>query len=88
MQKSLFAIIAVTVLSGTGAIAQPYPFGDQPYRLNWAYDPKLASGCLKWNWQEYQWNDFCPVYVYPKTYMHPRSAHVVFPTKDWWDQQR
>ena len=70
MQKSLFAIVtaafAVTVLSGTGAHAGPYPYGDQPYRLNWQYNPEIASGCLKWNWQEYQWNDSCPVYVYPE----------------------
>ena len=89
MQKSLFAIVAaafaVAVFSCGVVNAGSYPFGDEPYRLNWGYDPGVASGCLKWNWQLYQWNDTCPLYIHPKAYMHPRSTHVVFPVKDWWD---
>ena len=88
MQRSLFAIItaafSVALLSGSGAHAGGYPFGDEPYRLNWGYDPAVESGCLKWNWQQYQWNDTCPVYIHPKAYMRPRATHVVFPPpQDW-----
>ena len=72
MQKSLVAIFAATmVLSGGSAYARPYPFGDEPYRLDWGYDSQIQSGCLKWNWQQYQWNNHCPVYVQPKAYMYP-----------------
>jgi hypothetical protein len=88
MQKSLCAITAAAILalslSGSAANAGAYPFGDEPYRLNWGYDAAVESGCLKWNWQQYQWNDACPVYIHPKAYMHPRATHVVFPPpKDW-----
>jgi hypothetical protein len=87
MQKSLYAIFAAAfsalLLSSGAANAAPYPFGDEPYRLNWGDAPAVESGCLKWNWQQYQWNDICPVYIHPKAYMYPRSTHVVFPTKDW-----
>ena len=88
MQKSLCAIFAATflalLLSGGAANAGPYPFGDEPYRLNWGYDPAVESGCLKWNWQQYGWDDTCPVYIHPKAHMYPRSTHVVFPPpKDW-----
>ena len=42
MQKFLFAIFAtVMVLSGGSANAGPYPFGDEPYRLDWGYDPQI-----------------------------------------------
>ena len=72
MQKSLFAIFtAVMVLSGGSAYAGPYPYGDEPYRFDWGYDPQIQSGCLKWNWQQYHWNNHCPVYVQPKAYMYP-----------------
>jgi hypothetical protein len=77
MQKSLFAIIVAAfsvVLSGSGAYAGTYAFGDEPYRLNWGYDPAVESGCLKWNWQQYGWNDHCPIYVHPKAYMYPRAV--------------
>jgi hypothetical protein len=81
MQKSLFAILAaaasIVLLSGSSAYSGPYPFGDEPYRLNWGFDPEIQSGCWKWNWQQYQWNDFCAVYVHPKAYMYPRSSRVV-----------
>ena len=43
MQKSLFAIFAAAmVLSGGSAYAGPYPFGDEPYRLDWGYDPQFS----------------------------------------------
>ena len=72
MQKSLFAVFAaVMVLSGGSAYAGPYPYGDEPYRLDWGYDPQFQSGCLKWNWQQYQWNDLLPIYVQSKAYMYP-----------------
>jgi hypothetical protein len=72
MQKSLFAVFAVMLLSGGSAYAGPYPYGDEPYRLDWGYE--FQSGCLKWNWQQYQWNDYCPIYVQPKAYMYPKRA--------------
>jgi hypothetical protein len=85
MPTSVLAIVAaafsVVLLSASGAYAGPYPFGDEPYRLNWGYDPAVESGCLKWNWQQYQWNDNCPIYVHPKAYMYPRSSRVVLRTK-------
>jgi hypothetical protein len=85
MRKSLYAIVAAAfstvLLSGSAAYAGPYPYGDEPYRLNWDYDPGVASGCLKWNWQLYQWNDTCPVYVHPKAYMYPRASGAVLRTK-------
>ncbi len=81
MQRSLFAIFAtalsVLVLSTSGASSGPYPFGDEPYRLNFWHDPEIQSGCWKWNWQQYHWNDYCAVYVRPKAYMYPRSSRVV-----------
>ena len=50
MQKSFFVIIAaaisVVLLSTSGAYSGTYPFGDEPYRLNWEYDPAVQSGCL------------------------------------------
>jgi hypothetical protein len=83
MRNSFYAIIAagvsVVLLSTSGAGA--YPFGDEPYRLNWDYEPGIASGCLKWNWQQYQWNDTCPVYIHPKAYMYPYSSRAVLRTR-------
>jgi hypothetical protein len=85
MQRSMFAIVAaafsVVLLSTGSAQSGPYPFGDEPYRLNWWYDPEIESGCWKWNWQLHQWNDHCPRYVSPKAYMYPRSSRVVLRTK-------
>lgn len=78
--KKLLGAAAVFVTFGlsTAAHSGPYPFGDEPYRLDWGYDPQIQSGCWKWNWQQHQWNDYCPVYVHPKAYMYPR---VVLRTK-------
>ena len=83
MQKSLLAVAAVSfvVLSSSVAYSGPYPFGDEPYRLNWGYDPQMEAGCLKWNWQQYHWQDTCAVYVHPKAYMYPRSSRAVLRTK-------
>jgi hypothetical protein len=82
MRKSLYAIVAAgfsaVLLSGNLAHAGPYPFGDEPYTLNWDYYPQVQSGCWRWNWQQYQWNDTCPVYINPKAYMyHPRGGAVL-----------
>jgi hypothetical protein len=75
MQKPLFVMFAaVMLLSSSNAYAGPYQFGDEPYFLDWGYDPHIQSGCLKWNWQQDQWNNHCPVYVQPKAYMHPGRA--------------
>jgi hypothetical protein len=85
MQKSFFAIIAaafaVVLLSSSGASSGTYPFGDEPYRLNWGYDPEVQSGCLRWNWQQHGWDDHCPVYIHPKAYMFPRRSRVVLRTR-------
>jgi hypothetical protein len=85
MQRARFALVAaafsVVFLSAGTAQAGPYPFGDEPYRLNWGYDPEIESGCWKWNWQQYQWNDYCARYVYPKAYLYPRSSRVVLRTR-------
>jgi hypothetical protein len=81
MQKALFAIagaLSLMLVSTGGAYSGAYyPFGDEPYTLNWGYYPQIESGCWKWNWQQYQWNDHCPVYVHPKAYMYPRSRVVL-----------
>jgi hypothetical protein len=82
MQKSLLAVAAASsflVATSGGAMSAPYPFGDEPYTLNWGYYPQ-ENGCWKWNWQQYLYNDTCPVYVHPKAYMYPRS-NVVLRTK-------
>ena len=89
MQKSLFVIIAaafsVLVLSTDGArsqsYGQPYSFGDTPYTLNWWYYPQIQSGCWKWNWQQYFWNDYCPVYIQPKAYMYYPHSRAVLRTR-------
>ena len=82
MRKSVFAAIAAVVLLGaTGAQAGTYPFGDEPYRLDWGYEAENQSGCWKWNWQQYHWNDYCAVYIHPKAYMYPRSSRVVLRSK-------
>src|SRR3982751_5816590 len=83
MRNSLYAIIAAAFSAvlpwGNAAYATgPYPFGDPPYTLNFDYYPQIQSGCLRWNWQQYQWNDTCPVYINPKAYMyHPRGGAVL-----------
>jgi len=85
MQRSLLAIAAAfsfVVLSNSAALSGPYPYGDAPYTLSWwGYYPQIESGCWKWNWQQYQWDDHCPVYVQPKAYMYPRAGGVVLRTR-------
>jgi hypothetical protein len=81
MKKALFAIagaLSMVLATSGGAYSESYyPYGDAPYTLNWEYYPQIESGCWKWNWQQYQWNDHCPVYVQPKAYMYPRSRVVL-----------
>lgn len=84
MQKSLlatFAALSFLIATSGGAISGPYPFGDEPYTLDWRPHPQIEAGCWKWNWQESLYNDLCPVYVHPKAYMFPRSSRVVLRTK-------
>jgi hypothetical protein len=85
MQKSLLAVSAAAVLamllSTAPASSEPYAFGDPPYTLNWWYYPQIQTGCWKWNWQQYLWNDYCPVYVHPKAYMYPHSSRAVLRTR-------
>lgn len=58
-------------------------FGDEPHwpGFGYSYEPAIASGCWKWNWQQYSWYDYCPVYVYPKAYMYPRSSRAGLRTR-------
>lgn len=86
MSKSLLAALvtalSIVVASPNAARSEPYPFGDAPYRLDWGYDPEIGTGCWKWNWQQYQWEDHCARYIFPKAYMfYGRSRHVVVRTK-------
>ena len=85
MKKSVVGIVAfgAVLLLGGAAYAggSAYPFGDEPYRLNWGYDPEIQSGCWKWNWQQYGWDDYCPIYIHPKAYMYPRSSRVLLRTR-------
>ena len=84
MQKIFFATVAVAslvTLSSGVAYSGSYPFGDTPYRLDFGDDPRVDSGCLRWNWQQYQWEDHCPIYVYPKAYMYPRFQRQVLRTR-------
>ena len=34
----------------------------------------LSDAKVRWNWQQYQWDDHCPVYVHPKAFMYPSRA--------------
>jgi hypothetical protein len=81
---------ALVVSSGgaySGSSSSSYPFGDEPYTLDFGYFPywnnwpQIQSGCWQWNWQQSQWNDRCPVYVAPKAYMHPWSSRAALRTK-------
>lgn len=85
MRRSLLTVLAVAssfvMASAASASGGAYPFGDPPYTLNWDYHPQIQSGCWKWNWQQYQWDDHCPVYVNPKAYMYPRSRPMVLRTR-------
>lgn len=85
MNKSCFAAVAIvvgTLASSTAAQSGAYPFGDPPYRLNWWYpESQIENGCWKWNWQQYQWDDYCPVYVHPKAYMYPRAPGALLRTR-------
>jgi hypothetical protein len=90
MKKSLIeksfvqiVVLSAALLSGGAAYAggAGYVFGDEPYRLNWGYDPDIQSGCRKWNWQQYGWDDYCPIYFHPKAYMYPRSSRVMLRTR-------
>ena len=77
MRKFLFAMVwavSLATFSNRAAYSETYPFGDPPYLLDFTYDPRVGTGCLKWQWQQYLWKDYCPVYVHPKAYMHPRGA--------------
>ncbi|MCA6122749.1 hypothetical protein J6500_12705 [Bradyrhizobium sp. WSM 1704] len=85
MHKSFLAIIAAAavtvVVSSTAARSAEYVIGDAPYRLDYGHDRPIETGCLKWNWQLYQWQDLCPVYIRPKAYMYPRGGRVVLRTR-------
>jgi hypothetical protein len=68
----------LVLLPANGAEA----FGEPPAPGFYSNEPGIASGCLKWNWQQYSWYDHCPVYVHPKAYMYSRpSFRTVLRTK-------
>jgi hypothetical protein len=71
--SSFFAVFFLVALLGTD---NARAFGDEPHwpGFGYSYEPAIASGCWKWNWQQYSWYDHCPAYVYPKAYMYPRSS--------------
>jgi hypothetical protein len=82
MQKKsgLFVLsLLLLSLSGGGAFA----LGDPPYRLNMGDEADVANGCLRWNWQQHAWYDYCATPVYPWAYMYPRSrsSNVVLRTR-------
>ncbi len=72
LKGAILGALLLVVLPAGGAQA----FGDQPRwpEFGYGYEPAIASGCLKWNWQQYAWYDHCPAYVHPKAYMYPRSS--------------
>jgi len=70
--QTMFAVaVLLVVVSADKALA----FGDEPRwpGFGYSYEPAIASGCWKWNWQQYSWYDHCPVYVHPKAYMYSRG---------------
>ena len=81
MRRSFLAVVAavfsLVLLSTSGAYSGTFPFGDEPYRANLWHDPEIATGCLKWNWQQHHWNDYCVFYVHPKAYIYPRASRTV-----------
>ena len=85
MSRSCLAVfvaaICLVVASPAGAQSRPYPFGEPPYRIDSYYEPEIANGCWKWNWQQHQWDNYCPVYVQPKAFMYPRTLGAVLRTK-------
>jgi len=76
---SMLVLSASSALSGSywSNANGKYPFGDPPYTPDFGYDPEITTGCWKWNWQQYQWDEHCPVYVHPKAFMYPRSYRAV-----------
>lgn len=78
--KFVFAGAVTAVLLGAG---DAHAFGDEPYWPGFGnrYEPAIASGCWRWNWQQYSWYDHCPSYVRPKAYMYPRSYRVAVRAK-------
>jgi len=78
MMKSIFKILTAGVfVMSVAALDRAHAFGDEPRwpGFGYSYEPAIASGCWKWNWQQYSWYDHCPVYVRPKAYMYPRSSY-------------
>ncbi|MFZ5734795.1 MAG: hypothetical protein ACOY4O_18840 [Pseudomonadota bacterium] len=77
MFKARLAVTAVAgVMLSFAVSGKAMAIGDQPYwpaPYNW--EPAIQSGCWKWNWQQFNWYDHCPVYVRPKAYMYPRGAY-------------
>lgn len=73
---ALRSMIAGVFLVGFLPPSSALAFGDGPRWPEFGYgdDAAIASGCWRWNWQQYSWYDHCPVYVRPKAYMYPSSA--------------
>ncbi len=77
MERTGFGILLILLFSMSTASAGTFAVGDEPYHLNWNENSEAWSGCLKWNWQQYSWYDYCPVYAYPWAYMYPRGRRQV-----------
>ncbi len=73
------AAVYVTVLLSCLFAGSAHAFGDRPYWPGFAneYEPEIASGCWKWNWQQHSWYDHCPLYVRPKAYMFSRTGSAL-----------
>ncbi|QUS39177.1 hypothetical protein RPMA_10240 [Tardiphaga alba] len=73
------SLIGAVVLAGCLSAGSAHAFGDRPYwpGLGYEYEPQIASGCWKWNWQQHSWYDHCPVYVRPKANMYSRGRSVL-----------
>src|SRR4051794_38421199 len=84
MRNKSIAIIAAAfsaVLLSSSA-ASSYPFGDEPYWLDWGPTSlPIQPECVRWNWQQYHWDNLCPVYVHPKAFMYPRASRAALRTR-------
>jgi len=73
MQKSFVAIVAAAFRSCCQAAGRPYPYGDEPYTLNWDSYPR-SKRLLKWNCSSINGTTPAPSYVHPKAYLFPHRA--------------
>jgi hypothetical protein len=76
VMATLRSILAGALLAAFLPSGSALAFADGPRWPEFGYGDgaAIASGCLRWNWQQYSWYDHCPVYVRPKAYMYPASS--------------